>query len=154
MGRYMSVLCGKHTTEIALLVTHLPLWLCWENNTKSERRKTCVLNWHIGHINEGLFFPSNSVRNLRACWQSSISGFVNIWHFWQSENAGITSPAGCLMEAFLMSVTKEGSQAWVECTGALLLFNWIEGRLREATTGSVGEQRDAGLWGMLPSFHK
>ena len=39
----------------------------------------------------------------------------------------------------------------MECKGALLLFNWSEGQLREATTGSVGEQTDAGLWGSAPT---
>ena len=45
----------------------------------------------------------------------------------------------------------QGSQSWAECKGALLLFNWSEGQLREATTGSVGEQTDAGLWGSAPT---
>ena len=38
-----------------------------KQHTESKRRKTCALNWHISHINEGLFFPSSPVRNLRAC---------------------------------------------------------------------------------------
>ena len=150
MGRFMSVLCGKHTTEIALLVTHLPLGLCWENNTKSERRKTCALNWCIGHISEGLFFPSNPVRNLE---HADKVPYLDLWIY------GISGKVKMLGSPLQQAVSDggipdechQGSQAWVECKGALLLFNRSEGQLREATTGSVGEQTDAGLWGSAPT---
>ena len=39
-------------------------------------------------------------------------GICEYTDFWQSENAGITFPAGCLMEAFQMSVTKGLKHEW------------------------------------------
>lgn len=77
-------------------------------------------------------------------WICEYTAFLAKWKFWDHLSSRV-SDGGIAGECH------QGSQAWVECEGALLLFNWSEGQLREVTTGSVGEQRDAGLWGKAPT---